>query len=135
MGQVAQQDWGKGRNGNIRNENVTNGGEPAGENEDYQEQDEYGGDHEYWGESRDVYLAGGENESPSDLGWGDVGNYGADCDVEQFLKNEETQGYEGLQNQAGAGVFEISTEERILRDRKGKIRETLTNQKETYAGV
>ena len=36
-----------------------------------------------------------ENESPSDLDWEEVGDYGADSEVEQFLKNnEETQGYE-----------------------------------------
>ena len=36
----------------------------------------------------------GENEPPSDLDWEEVGDYGADSEVEQCLQNnEETQGY------------------------------------------
>ena len=64
---------------------------------------------------------GGENGPPIDLDWGEVGNYGADSGVEQFLQNnEETQGYEELQNQADMDVYEIFAKEQILRDREGK---------------
>jgi len=51
----------------------------------------------------------------------EVGNYWADSEVEQFLQNnKETQGYDGLQNQADMDVYKIFAREQILRDRKGK---------------
>ena len=60
-------------------------------NEEQQEQEEY---QEAWGGPRGVYFPWGENESPSDLDWEAVGNYGADSGVGQFLQNnEETHGY------------------------------------------
>ena len=60
------------------------------------------------GGSRDVYFAGNENESACDLDWEEVGNYGADSEVEKFLQNnEETQGYEELQNQADMDLYKI----------------------------
>ena len=65
-------------------------------------------------------LQGGENESPSDLDWEDVGNSGADSEVEQFLQNnEETQGYEELQNQTDMEAYNIFAKEQNLRDREG----------------
>ena len=117
----AQQERGERRKGNIRNANVTNGEEPARENEEGIEKEEYCEYQEDWEEPRDVYCAGNEDEPSSELDWEEVGNYGPDSEVEQFLQNnEETQGYEGLRSQADMGVYKISAEEQISRDRKGK---------------
>ena len=70
MEQVCTPRKGKGRKGNVRNANVTNGGEPTRENEEGLEQEEYGGYHEDWEDSRDVCFSWGGNESPSGLDWG-----------------------------------------------------------------
>ena len=69
---------------------------------------------EYW----DVNYTGNEYESLSEVDWGEVGNYGADSEVEQFLQNnEETQGYEELRIQTDVDVFRIPAKE-ILRERE-----------------
>ena len=66
----------RGRKGNVRNANVTNGGEPTRGGEEGLEQGEYCEYQEDWAGPRDVYFAGGENESPSDLDWGALGIIG-----------------------------------------------------------
>ena len=66
---------------------------------------------------------------------GNFGNYGADSEVEQYLQNdEETQGYEELQNQTDVAAFKVFPKEQILRDSKGKFRETLNNSKAKVRG-
>ena len=61
---------------------------------------------------------------------GDFGNYGADIEAVQYLQsNEETHGYEEMQNQSDVAVFKVCAEDRILRDRKVVFREPLNNSK------
>ena len=67
MEQVCTPRKGKGRKGNVRNANVTNGGEPTRGNEAGLEQEEYCEYNADWGEWRGVYFAGSENEPTSDL--------------------------------------------------------------------
>ena len=80
---------------------------------------------EYW----DVNYTGNGYESLIDLDLGEVGNYGADSEVEQFLQsNEETQGYEELRSPSDVDALRIFAKEQILREReRGKSRESLAN--------
>ena len=89
-----------------------------------------------WEDPRDVCFAGSENESPSDLDWGDVEKYGADSEMGQFLQNdEETQGYEGFRRQTDMVVYRISAEDQILRDRRGEITRTFKQFAKTHGGL
>ena len=56
----------------------------------------------------DVLFAGHGNESPSDLDWPELGNYGADSEAVQYLQNNEgARGYEELKGQADVGDFKV----------------------------
>ena len=53
---------------------------------------------------------------------GDVGNYGADSEAEQFLQNNEgTHGYEGMRRQSDTDAYRTFAKEQIIRDREGEI--------------
>ena len=82
-----------------------------------------------------VNYTGDGDESLSDLDWRDVGNYGTDSEVDKFLQNnEETQGYEELQNQTDVDVYKIFAKEQIVRGGKGKNREILANCARNWPG-
>ena len=55
----AHQERDRGRKGNVRNANVTNGEEPTRENEEGLGKEGYCEYREDWGEARGVYFAGG----------------------------------------------------------------------------
>ena len=72
-------------------------------------------------EHRDVNYTGNGDESLSGLDWREVENYETNSEAGQFVQsNEETQGYEELQNQTDADVYKISAEEQIVRGPKGE---------------
>ena len=72
---------------------------------------------DYW----DVHYTGNGDESLIDLDFGEIWNYGADIEIEQFLRNiEGTHGYEELRIPTDVDVFRIFAEGRILRERKGR---------------
>ena len=53
---------------------------------------------------------------------GGFGNYGADSEAGKYLQNnEETQGYEELQNQTDVAVFKVFAKDRLLRDKQSKF--------------
>ena len=111
-------------------------GDPERGTDNHQRQE---GDDEYqddWGDqTQDVLFARNENGPPSDLDWGNFGNYGAEGEVGNYLQNnEETQGYEEMQNQKDVEVFRVSPKAQILRDRKGGFRDPLNNPREKSAG-
>ena len=90
---MAHQERGMKR-GNGRSANNTNEENTTEENEVDLEQEWNEEDPDYWEGSTDVNYTGNGNEALSDLDMEEVGNYGADSEVEQFLQNsEETQGY------------------------------------------
>ena len=73
-----------------------------------------------WKSICDVNYTGNGDESLGDLDLEEVGNYGTDSEVEQFLQNNEgTQGYEELQSPTDVEAFRIFAKEQILRERKG----------------
>ena len=79
---------------------MTNEERTMGGNDFYPERNERDG--EFSGECRDVNFTANVDEPPSDLDWGEIENSGTDSEVEQFLRNnEETQGYQDLQNTDG----------------------------------
>ena len=51
-----------------------------------------------------------------------------------FKNNEETQDYEELRNQTDVEGFRVFTKDQVLRDRKGKSRESLNNSKAKSVG-
>ena len=66
-----------------------------------------------------VRYAGNEGESPSDLNWEELENYGTDLEGEQYLGNHEGAGdYEGLQSRADVDAFKVFTEDNFCAKRK-----------------
>ena len=120
-GNFVQRERGKGRKGRERNANMANGERTMGGNELDPERNEI--DHEFSGECWDVNFTANGGERPSDLDWGEIGNFGTDSEVEHFLQiNEATQGWEDLQSPADVEVFKLSAKEQIVRGRNGKHR-------------
>ena len=53
-------------------------------------------------------------------GLGELGNYGADSEVEQYLGNREGTGdYEGMQGHADVEAFKVFAKDNFSRDKKG----------------
>ena len=67
--------------------NLANGGDRPGEDDNFQPQEEFasreGGNYQdiRGGPAADVLYTGEDVEAPSDLDWGELGNYGTDSDV------------------------------------------------------
>ena len=80
-----------------------------------------------WKSIWDVNYTGNGDESLIDLDLRDVENYGTDSEVGKLLQsNEETQGYEELQNPTDVDVYKIFAKEQIVREVK-ENREILAN--------
>ena len=76
----------------------------------------------------DVRYAGNEGGPPSDLDWGELGNYGTDSEVDRYHGNREGAGdYEGLQSHADVEAFKVLAEEIFSREKQEKFRESLNN--------
>ena len=89
-------------------------------------------ENEFSEEQWDVNYTGGGSDILSDLDWGEIENYGADSEVDQFLQNnEDAQGYEDLQAAADVGVLKYlrrSESTGIEMGRKREVRDNLTKK-------
>ena len=66
-----------------------------------------------------VWYAGKESESPIDLDWAELGNYGAVSEVGRYLENREAAcDYDGLQSRAEVDAFKVCAKDNFLRERK-----------------
>ena len=63
-------------------------------------------------------------------------NYGADSEAVRYIQNnEETQGYEELQNQPDVAGFEVFAKDRLLREKQSKSHRTFKQFKNKIHGV
>ena len=66
---------------------------------------------------------------------GDFGNYVGDSEAVKYLQNnEETQGYEELQNQTDVAAFKVPAKDQLLRDIKGAIPRTFKQPQRKIQG-
>ena len=110
---------GIGGEGNRRDANLTNREDPNCESDNRHEIERNGENDEHrgiWGDRQlGVLFAGWGNGRPSELGWGELGNYGADCEAGQYLQySAETHRYEELLSQTDVAVFIVLAERPIF---------------------
>ena len=80
------------------------------------------------GQSKAVLYTVGNVGSPSDLDWGELGNYGTDSEVGRYLENHDgTCDYEDMNNQTDIAAYKVFAEDNIVRKSKEAIFEPLNN--------
>ena len=68
------------------------------------------------GQSKAVLYTVGNVGSPSDLDWGELGNYGTDSLLVRYLENHDgTCDYEDMNSQSDIDAYKVSVNDNIVR--------------------